>query len=120
MHHAQSLQLVELCKRHNLSNEQLDEEVSDEHILKIYSQLEKWRQVAAHLGLSQADAEAIEGRARPDEELMRLYMLREWKSKKRLDSTVTYKVLLEALIKCSCSKSAIKVCELLSPKTEQH
>ena len=120
MHHAQSLQLVELCKKYNLSNEQLDQEVSDEHILEIYSQLERWKRVAAHLGLTRADVEAIESGARPDEELMRLYMLQEWKRKKRLDSTVTYKVLLEALIKCSCSKSAIKVCELLSPKTEQH
>ena len=113
-HHDQPSQLVELCKRHNLSNEDIDKEVSDEHILKIYPQLEKWKRVAAHLGLTQADVHSIEGRARPDEELMRLYMLQDWKTKKRLAGTATYRVLLKALIECNCSESAIQVCELLS------
>ena len=105
---------MELCKRFELSDEDIDKEVSDEHILEIYPQLEKWKQVAAHLGLTQADVQAIEGRARPDEELMRLYMLQEWKAKKILDGTATYQVLLKALIKCNCSESALQVCELLS------
>ena len=111
--HAHSSQLVELCKRFQLSNDNIDKEVSDRHILKIYPQLKNWRRVAAHLGLTQADVQAIEGVARPDEELMRLYMLQEWKRKKRLDRTVTYQVLLEALIECGCSESAIQVCELV-------
>ena len=113
-HHGQSSQLVELCKRYKLSDEDIDKEVSDEHILEIYPQLEKWKRVAAHLGLTQADVQAIEGRARPDEELMRLYMLQEWKAKKKFDGTVMYQVLLKALIKCNCSESATQVCELLS------
>ena len=70
--------------------------------------------MAAHLGLTQADIEAIEYRARPDEEVMRLYMLQEWKKKKTLDGTATYQVLLNALIKCKCSDSASLVCRLLS------
>ena len=105
---------MELCKRFELSNEDIDKEVSDEHILEIYPQLEKWKRVAAHLGLTQADVQAIEGRARPDEELMRLYMLQEWKAKKKFDGTVTYHILLKALIKCNCTESATQVCELLS------
>ena len=113
-HHGQSSQLVELCKRYKLSDEDIDKEVSDDHILEIYPQLENWKRVAAHLGLTQADVQAIEGRARPDEELMRLYMLQEWKAKKRLDGTATYQVLLNALIKCNCSTTALQVCELLS------
>ena len=47
---------------------------------------------------------------------MRLYMLQEWKTKKRLDGTVTYQVLLGALIECGCSESAIQVCELVLQK----
>ena len=44
-----------------------DKEVSDEHILKIYPQLrEHGELVAAHLGLTQADIQAIEGMAKPD------------------------------------------------------
>ena len=115
--HSQSSQLVELCKRFELSDSIIGEKVSDKLILKIYSQLEMWKRVAAHLGLTKADVQAIECGARPDEELMRLYMLQEWKRKKRLDGTATYKVLLEALIECSCSESANKVCELLKTHT---
>ena len=112
--HSRSPQLVKLCSRFKLSDDDIKKEVSDEHILKIYRQLEKWRQVAAHLDLTQADVEAIEGRARSDEELMRLYMLQKWKEKKTLDGTASYQVLLEALISCTCSKSAVQVCEMLS------
>ena len=115
--HAYSSQLVELCKRFRLSSyDDIDKEVSSSHILKIYTQLEKWSQVAAHLGLTQADIQAIEGDAKSDKELMRLYMLQEWKRKKRFDGTVTYQVLLEALMKCGCSESANQVCELLAQK----
>ena len=110
----QSSQLMELCKRFQLSNDDIDKEFSDEHIFEIYYQLEKWKLVAAHLGLTQADVQAIESMAWRDEELMRLYMLQEWKRKKRLDGTATYQVLLKALIKCNCSGSALQVCELLS------
>ena len=109
-HHPQSSQLVELCKRFRLSNEDIDKEVSDKHILKIYPQLEKWKRVAAHLGLTQADVQAIESNARPDEELMRLYMLQKWKMKKKLNGTDTYQILLKALIECKCSESALQLC----------
>ena len=105
---------MELCKKFKLSDEDIDKEVSDDHILEIYPQLEKWKRVAAHLGLTQADVQAIESGARPDEELMRLYTLQEWKRKKRLDGTATYQVLLQVLTKCKCSESALQVCELLS------
>ena len=112
-HRDHSLQLEELCKRYELGDDDIDKEVSDKHILKIYPQLEKWKRVAAHLGLAQEDVEAIESRARPDEELMRLYMFQEWKKRNKIDKTATYQVLLEALLECSCSNSAVKVCELI-------
>ena len=106
---------MRLSERFELSTDNTDKEVSDEHVLEIYSQLEKWRLVAAHLGLTKADIEAIECGARPpDEEVMRLHMLQEWKRKKRLDGTATYQVLMNALIKCKCSDSTSLVCKLLS------
>ena len=114
-HHGQSSQLVELCKRFELSNDDINKEVSDDHILEIYPQLENWRLVAVHLGLTQADVQAIVSQATlGGETLMRVYMLQEWKKKKRLDGTATYQVLLKALIKCNCSESALQVCKLLS------
>ena len=112
-HHAQTSQLVELCKNHELSQDDIKREVSEEHILEIYAQLEKWKQVAAHLRLTREDVEAVESRARTDEELMRLYMLQEWKKRNKINKMATYQVLLEALLKCTCSKSAVKLCELL-------
>ena len=106
------MQLLELCQQQNLSYSNIRKAVSDDHILDIYPQLEKWKRVAAHLGLTQEDVEAIETRARTDEETMRLYMLQEWKKKNKINTTATYQVLLEALLKCGCSNSAIKVCKL--------
>ena len=103
-----------LCSRFKLSDDDIKKEVSDDHILEVYHQLEKWKQVAAHLGLTRADVEAIESSARPNEELMRLYMLQEWKRKFKLDGTASYQKLLEALISCCCSESAVQVCEMLS------
>ena len=111
---SRSSQLEELCSRFNLSDDDIKKEVSDDHILEIYLQLEKWKQVAAHLSLTRADVEAIESSARPNEELMRLYMLQEWTKKKRLDGTASYQKLLEALISCSCSESAVQVCKMFS------
>ena len=112
--HAQAQSLVELCSRFSLTNVDIHMEVSDEHILEIYLQLENWEQVAPHLGLTNADIQAIEKGAKSDQKLMRMHMLQEWKQIKMLDGTATYEVLLKALIKCNCSKSAIQVCELLN------
>ena len=91
---------MEFCKRLNLDVEDIDKEVSKEHILVIYPHLEYWKRVAAHLDLTRADVQAIESEARPDERLMRLHMLQEWKAKKGLKGEATLKVLLEAIISC--------------------
>ena len=98
----------------------IDKEVSDDHILKIYPQLEKWKRVAIHLGLTQADIQAIESAASSDEELKRLYMLQEWKRNKMLDKKATYQVLLKALIDCKCLESVRQVHELLKEDGPAH
>ena len=106
---------MELCKRFELSDDSINKEVSDGHILEIYPQLENWRLVAVNLCLTHMDIQAIVSQAMLEgESLMRVYMLQEWKRKKRLEGKATYRVLLKALIKCNCSASAIQVCELLS------
>ena len=69
--------------------------------------------VANHLGLSQADIESIEFRARDNMKMMRLYTLKEWKDKGVLDETATYRVLLEALLLSGNEKTAFEVCKLL-------
>ena len=103
-HSAQSIRLTDAS---------INEEVTDDHILKVYKQLESWKRLAAHLGLTRADIRAIESESRSDEKLMRLHMLQEWKEKKRIDGKATYKVLMEAMLDCDNSNSAVQVCELL-------
>ena len=102
-----------LSNRCKLSSDDIDKEVSAEHILEIYPQMEKWELVAHHLGLSGPDIEAIQHKAKHDIRLMRLYTLQEWKSKGILNGTATYRVLLEALLRSGSSDSAVQVCRLL-------
>ena len=94
----------------------LNQEVSDDHILEVYSEITEWRLVAAHLHLTRADIRAIEGEAKSDEKLMRLYMLQEWKKKTKAHGTdwPTYQVLIKALLKCECSYTIEQLCALLS------
>ena len=110
---------MELCKRHKINDNGCDKEVGDSHIDEIYPQLEKWKMVAHHLGLSGPDIEAIEHKAQRDVRQMRLYTLQEWKSKGILDGTATYKYLLEALLKSGSSNSAVQVCKLLQKSTSK-
>ena len=54
-----------------------------------------------------------------DVELKRLYTLQKWRSKGIVTGTaVTYRVLIEALLKCECSNSAIAVCKLITNVVE--
>ena len=111
---APSSQLEQLLEQHDLTIDVISQEVSDDHIKEIYSQMENWEQVANHLSLTQPDIQAIEGRAEKDVVKMRMYTLQEWKKKNMISKEATYQVLLEALLKSSSNASAIKVCELLA------
>ena len=116
MKKAPSSQLNQLLKQYNLTINDITKEVTDDHIKEIYSQMENWEQVANHLGLTRPDIQVIEGKAGRDVVKMRMYTLQDWKSKpeNRISGTVTYQVLLEALLSSSCITTAFKVCELLA------
>ena len=101
---------MDLCKQFKLTSDDIDKEVNDEHILKFYPLLENWKRLAVHLGLDQAKFRAIQYAAWPDEELMKLSILQEWKGEKKLEYKAKYQILLEALIKCNCLDSAVQVC----------
>ena len=105
--------IVDLLQRTGLCNADIDKECSDKHILKIYPNMENWERVAFHLGLKLPDIEAIETKAKRDVKLMRLYALQKWKSDGMISGTATYRVLLEALFECECSKQVLEVCRLL-------
>ena len=92
----------------------IDQECSDEHILGIYPNLEKWELVSVHLGLTRADITAIKQDAVHSTELMRLYALQKWKSIGIPKGTSTYRALLKALLSCGCNECALEVCKLLN------
>ena len=124
----QSPQLADLCKEFRLTSDEINKKVSDERILEFHSLLEergflpnKWRLVAAHLGFTIADIEAIEHpqrslipRFRPfdhqEEKIKSLQMLQKWKNNGTFNKTATYQILLEALIRCECTSSAKRIC----------
>ena len=109
----QSFRIDDLCTMYGLSSEDIDKDVSDNDILEIYRQLEKWEEVANHLGLTPADIEVIN--AEHDVQLKRLHMLQTWKSKGIATGTaVSYRVLIQTLLKCECSSSAVSVCKLIT------
>ena len=101
---------MDLCKQFKLTSDDIDKEVNDEHIRKIYPLLENWNRLAVHLGLTRAEFQAIQSAAWPDEELVKLRILQEWKREKKMEEKAKYQILLEALIKCNCLDSAVQVC----------
>ena len=110
-----SLTMLEgFCTHHGLTTNDINKEVSDEHILEIYAQMVNPTLVANHLCLSQADIASIKFRARDSMKLMSLYVLQDWKEKGILDETATYGALLEALLNSGSSKTALEICKLLS------
>ena len=111
----QSSRIDDLCTMFELSSEDIDKEVCHDDILEIYHQLEKWEEVAIHLGLTRADIEVIEVKSMRDVQLKRFHMLQMWESKGITTGTVvSYRVLIQALLKCECSSSAISICNLLT------
>ena len=109
-----------LCTQYKLTSEDIDKEVSDDNILKIYQQLEKWEEVAFHLHLTSADIEAIKGDAIHDMNLKRLYTLQRWKRKVTgTEPGATYRVLIEALLNCD-SRSADALSKLISKPIVSH
>ena len=102
-----------LCTRYGLTSNDIDQEVSDEHIIEIYGQMSHRIMVAHHLGLSGVDIESIEYRVGRDMKLMNIYILQEWKRKRFLNETANYRVLLEALLNSGNERTVLKVCKLL-------
>ena len=108
--------ITALCSRYSLTVADFNAEVSKDHILEIYSQLDKWEEVATHLGFSKADLQSIKRYSVRDESLIKLNMLQQWKSRGKLSGTSTYRCLIEALLKCKCLNTIEQVCLLLQQK----
>ena len=105
---------MDLYKPFNLTSDDIDKEVSDEHVLMcdFNVKYENWDLVAAGLGLTLTDLKTI--RYTPTQlsmkpKLKRLCIIQTWRAKEK-HGTATYRVLLKALMKNKCEESAEEVC----------
>ena len=104
----ESTQIADLYQRFKLNNKDLKNKVTEEVVVEIYPQLDKWKLVAAHLGLTQGAIEAIEVQAGSDKALMRQNMLQKWRKDEELDRT--YEFLLDVLFNTGYLGSVLHVC----------
>lgn len=108
------ISLKDLMEKYNLSQDQLDVEVSDEHLREMSGIIDDPEIVGFQLGLTEPEMTAI-NRDAGTQERQRVYMLRKWKQKRSWRAT--YRELIEALLKSSRAEQARSVCELLSSST---
>ena len=106
--------LDELLSKVGVKPTQLEEVCSDEHLQKIAQSLESWRELRVHLGVSQADVEAIERDSHSEPE-KRQQMLQLWQ--KRFAYKATYRVLVEGLLSIGNAKMAHTVCRLVKQQS---
>lgn len=102
--------LESLIARYNLTQEDVEKQISDIHIEVISrSWCKKWRHLCAHLELDFIVADDIESQ-KVDEDQNRLKFFTTWKAKQ--GSEATYKKLISALQTIGCNDDAEHVCEL--------
>ena len=101
--------LDELLKHVGLTDEQLDETCTHEHLRGIALFLMSWRTLAPQLELS-SKVDAIEKDAHSEEERKQKFF-EAWKAKFAFKAT--YRVLVEALLKIGSADQAEQVCRSL-------
>lgn len=106
--------LEDLLARFKISERQLKDKLSDEHLPAI-ARIIDHEIVGPQLGLTQQEMEAIQADGQR-EEVRRLNTLRKWRQKYSINAT--YEELLKALLSCKMAELAEKVCILLSPLPE--
>jgi len=104
------ISLQDLKEKYHLSEDQLNKEVSDEHLRAVSRIIDDHKIVGPELGLTEQEMTAI-NRDNETHDLKKGAMLRQWKQK--YSWKATYKNLVEALLKCSRANDARRVCELL-------
>ena len=105
-----AITLDELLKETEICAEKLNQSTSDEHLRAIAIFLTSWRTVAAFLGLSENDLDAVE-RQWKDEQDRRLNVLQRWKG--MYGFKATYRKLVEVLLSLAKADIAERICRLL-------
>ena len=108
------ISLQDLMNRFPRSQALLNVEVSEEHLREISRIIDDHESIGPELGLTQPEMTAI-GSNTCKQEQKRMTMLRKWKQKYAFKAT--YRILIEALLKCSRGDHARDVCQLLTQST---
>ena len=103
--------MQDLIDRFNLSEDQLDTEVSDEYLREVARIIDNHEILGYDLGLTKPEMTAVDRDAKPHE-LKKIETLKRWKEKYAWKAT--YRKLVEALLECHKADCATQVCELLN------
>ena len=103
--------LQQLLDTFHLSQDQVDKEVSEDHLREVSGIIDDHQIVGPELRLTNPEMTEID-RDERTHKLKKQAMLRKWKQKFSLNAT--YCILIKALLKCSTADQARKVCELLA------
>ena len=107
------ISLQDLIEKFQLPHDQLDKEISDEHLREVSRIIDNHEIVCSKLGLTCTMLEMTEASADVNkQELQRMEMLRRWKEK--CTQKATYRKLIEVLLECSRADQAQEVCKLLA------
>ena len=105
--------LAELVHKVGISQDTLDQECSDAHLVSISHFLD-WRTVAPHLGLNPTEIGDID--CKREESEKRVETLQKWK--KKFGFKAKFRVLVQTLLKNDNADHAEKVCRLLKQQAE--
>ena len=105
------ISLQDVMDKLHLSQDQLDKEVSEEHLTEASNIIDDHEVLGPRLGLTEQEMTAID-RDTKTHDLKKKAMLKKWKQKNAWRAT--YRTLTEALLKCSRADRARDVCELLA------
>lgn len=88
----------------------LDQECSQQVLLKLAKHCVEWQLIGFHLELTKADIVAVEEDYRTAEQ-KRIELLGKWKE--RFAFKATYRVFIEALLLCRKASDAIEACKAI-------
>ena len=111
-----STSIVPLLDQYNLTDEDVNKQVSDIH-MEVFSRFscKEWKSLPAHLWLPSNAAKDIDLMPVNEKE-KRLTFLTSWKEKKGCEAT--YKNLISALLAVESKKEAESVCQYIMKGTE--
>ena len=102
--------LESLIVRHHLTEEDVNKQITDEHIEVISSLCSQWKSLPVHLGLATTIVGDIDSTPVTKTEKKR-DVFTTWKEEQ--GSNATYRKLLGALLEIPCKQDAESVCQFL-------